>query len=376
MSGATERAFVAAHAADGTWQELVKSCVARLTPLPKNASLGFVYVTDALADDLGKILKALKERTGVQHWVGSVGLGICSPGAEIFERPAVSVMLATLPDGSFQVFSPLAEPTQGFDPKTGAWLNENRPALSVVHGDPRGHDLGGIVASISSKNSHFVVGGVTSARKRPLQVADEVTEGGISGAMFGPEVTTVTGFTQGCRPIGPMHRITAAHGNVITMIDDRPATDVLREEIGELLSRDLHRITRQVFPGFKLMGGEDGEYLVRNFTGFDIENKTVTVGYNISAGDSILFCRRDASNAIADLQRMLEGIKRRTDKPVRGGLYFSCIMRGPNLFAAENEEVDLIRATLGDIPLAGFFGNGEISGDQIYFYTSVFVAFV
>jgi small ligand-binding sensory domain FIST len=376
VSAVSDRSFIAAHAADGSWQELVKYCIARLNPLPKDARLGFVYVTDALADDLGKILSTLKERTHVPHWVGSVGLGICAPGAEVFERPALSVMLARLPDDCFQVFSPLAEPNQAFEPETAAWLSDKRPALSVVHGDPRGHDLGGIVARISDKSSNFVVGGVTSARKRPLQVADEVTEGGVSGVMFTSDVTAVTGFTQGCRPIGPTHRITAAHGNVITMIDDRPATDVLREEIGELLSRDLHRITRQIFPGFKLMGGEDGEYLVRNFTGFDIENKSVTVGYNVSAGDSILFCRRDASNAIADLQRMLDGIKRRTDRPIRGGLYFSCIMRGPNLFAAENEEVDLIRATLGDFPLAGFFGNGEVSGDQIYFYTSVFVAFV
>jgi small ligand-binding sensory domain FIST len=36
----------------------------------------------------------------------------------------------------------------------------------------------------------------------------------------------------------------------------------------------------------------------------------------------------------------------------------------------------MIRETFGDIPLAGFFCNGEISHDQLYGYTGVLTLFV
>jgi small ligand-binding sensory domain FIST len=36
----------------------------------------------------------------------------------------------------------------------------------------------------------------------------------------------------------------------------------------------------------------------------------------------------------------------------------------------------MIRDTLGDFPLAGFFGNGEIFGRRLYGYTGVLVVFL
>jgi len=80
-------------------------------------------------------------------------------------------------------------------------------------------------------------------------------------------------------------------------------------------------------------------------------------------------------SAIADLKRMLESVKHRCPGIPRGGLYFSCIARGPNLFASPGDELGLIREALGDFPLVGFFGNGEISHDRLYAYTGVLTVF-
>ena len=49
---------------------------------------------------------------------------------------------------------------------------------------------------------------------------------------------------------------------------------------------------------------------------------------------------------------------------------------GPNQFAAPERETEIIRATLGAFPMAGFFANGELNRDRIYAYTGVLTLFL
>ena len=50
--------------------------------------------------------------------------------------------------------------------------------------------------------------------------------------------------------------------------------------------------------------------------------------------------------------------------------------RGPNMFGDEGKEMSLIRDHLGDLPLVGFYGNGEISNNRLYGYTGVLALFL
>ena len=60
----------------------------------------------------------------------------------------------------------------------------------------------------------------------------------------------------------------------------------------------------------------------------------------------------------------------------RGGVYYSCLGRGANLFGSNSEELRTIENALGDVPIAGFFCNGEISHNRLYGYTGVLTLFV
>ena len=60
----------------------------------------------------------------------------------------------------------------------------------------------------------------------------------------------------------------------------------------------------------------------------------------------------------------------------RGGLYYSCVGRGPNLFSEESGEANMIREALGEFPLVGFFCNGEISHNRLYGYTGILTLFL
>jgi small ligand-binding sensory domain FIST len=89
-----------------------------------------------------------------------------------------------------------------------------------------------------------------------------------------------------------------------------------------------------------------------------------------------MFCRRDGQTARDDLARMLADLKRRATAPIKGAVYFTCLGRGPNMFGAPSAELAAIKDELGDVPLVGFFCNGEISHNRVYSYTGVLSLFL
>ena len=98
-------AFRFGHAQATDWQGAVAACLDQLGQVPQTGNLGFLYVTDDLADDLGQILDHLRAATGVPHWVGATGIGICATGVEYYQGPALVVMVGEFPAGSFRIFS-------------------------------------------------------------------------------------------------------------------------------------------------------------------------------------------------------------------------------------------------------------------------------
>jgi len=363
--------FKLGHSNQPDWQAALDDCLNQ-TAGPGNANLGFIYVTDALATSLGDMLRSLKSRTGISHWVGSVGQAILCTGHEYYDQPAVAIMLAEFPDDSFSIFNH-AEDThhlQDIDPMGGL-------RFALVHGDPRNGQLPDLIDTLPEQlGNGYLSGGLTSADNHYYQIADNIVEGSLSGVVFTDQVQVVTGLSQGCSPIGPVHTLTESDHHMAISIDDRPALDVFKEDIGEVLARDIDRAAGYIFAGFPVKGSDTGDYLVRNVIGIDPENGFLAIGDHMHSDAPIMFCRRDGKSAIADMQRMLHSLKDRLPGPPRGGIYISCLGRGRYLFGEDSEEIKMIRDVLGDIPLVGFYASGEIAGHRLYGYTGVLTLFV
>ena len=366
--------FRLGHAGGDDWERLYADCLSQLTPLPDGANFGLIYVTDLIAGELPGIFERLRRETGIADWVGSVGMGICATGVEYTDEPAMALLVGVLPPGSFRLFAlddthPPAALTQ---PAPGG----ERLAAGLIHGDPGFGDVAEAVAALAGAAQAYLVGGLGSARTAPWQVAGRVVESGISGVLFDDRIELVTGMTQGCSPIGPVRRITAGADNIIAEIDGRPALDVFKQDIGELLSRDLQKVGGLIFAGLPVPGTDKADYLVRNLLAIDRQEGWIAIAGNVAPGDPILFCRRDRRAASADLARMIDDVRRRAGGRAKAGVYFSCVGRGPGFFGDDGHEMAVIRERLGDVPLVGFFGNGEIVCDRIYGYTGVLALFV
>jgi small ligand-binding sensory domain FIST len=385
MAGsAPQVTFAAAHArgeTDADWGRLALDCVSQLGPAADRAELGFLYVTDVLAAHLPKIIALLRQSTGVKTWAGSVGVGIAATGAEYFDCPAMAVLVGSLPKDTWRLIpnlerdaAPLAAVKEWVDAQASGPLTG--PPLGVVHADPRNPELPQLVTGLAEAVSGFLVGGLASSRGAMDQVAGEVVRGGVSGVLFAPNVAIATGLSQGCSPIGPVRTVTAARENVLFEIDGRPALEVFKSDIGEVLARQLEKVAGYIHAAFTVTGDDTGDYLVRNLIGIDPERGWLAVGEQVSSGDRILFVRRDRAAAEEDLVRMIRRLKRGAGAAPKAGLYFSCVARGPNMFGANSAELGILRRELGDVPLAGMFCNGEISKNRLYGYTGVLTLFL
>jgi small ligand-binding sensory domain FIST len=369
--------FKFGHANARRWQEAAQTCLTQLGEMTPPPNLGFLYTSDSLADRLHDILYYFKEHTGVLHWVGSVGVGVCSLATEYFDAPAITVMVGHFPEHSFRVFSTIGKELKQFARAHQEWCNHYQPMFGIVHGDPRNGRIPELIFQLSEHlGGSFLVGGLTSSRHQFLQIADDITEGGISGVLFANDIQVATRLTQGCSVIGPRHQVTECDNHVVIRLDNRAALDVFKEDIGKELASNLKKVSGLIFVGLPVVGSDTGDYMVRNLMGIDVDNKMLAIGDIPKPGMSIFFTRRDAKAAQEDLLKMLNHLKNRIKTVPKGGLYYSCVGRGEFLFGKDSQELKTIQNVLGDFPIVGFFANGEISYQRLYGYSGVLTLFL
>jgi small ligand-binding sensory domain FIST len=367
--------FLSAHIVADDWSEACRQLVDRIGTRHEGR-LAFLYISDELAGDADRIVDQLRDQTGIPHWAGCVGMGLCGNGSETYEQAAVSVLVTPFAEDDFRMLPDYGSNAADWLAATENWRQRTLASVAIVHGDPANPQLPQQLVSLSEDlGNGYLIGGVASSEKLPIQIADGAVSAGLSGVLFSGGVGISTGLSQGCSLIGHKHRVTACQRNVIETIDERPALDVFKEDIGEVLARDLNRVGGYIFAALPIKGSDTGDYLVRNLIGIDTNRGLIAIGDLLEPGMEIQFARRDAQTAQEDLVRMVDHLQQRLPGPARGALYHSCLGRGRNLFGDASNELRLIRDLLGDLPLAGFYANGEISHHRLYGYTGVLTLF-
>lgn len=377
-------------------------------------TLGWLYLTDHLAARAELLLELARERWPGTAWVGAVGVGICASGVEYFDEPAVALMLSDPPRERFRVFSG----AQPLPPAASAGAPDGFVAhTALVHADPAAPDLDELIADLSARTaSGYLFGGLASARTRVLHIADDVLEGGLSGVAFAAGVPLVSRVTQGCQPIGATRSITAAEGQVVLQLDGESALDVLLADLGlaDLEPRAALPKLRATLVGLSdaqradvpaRPGAFGPDVRVRHLIGLDPARRGVAVAERIDVGQRLAFCTRHVDAARRDLTRICAEVLDEFEPadalapvaphvaqptlqplpgetagagvaaPIAGAVYVSCAGRGGPHFGAPSAELAIVRRTLGDVPLVGFFAAGEIGHRHLYGYTGVLTAF-
>ena len=368
--------FQLAHASHPQLDTLLDTCAQQLMP-PFEQSLGFIYITDDLHDQFPHILNYLKEHTGISKWVGTVGMGIIGGDREYYEEPAMAIMLADIDEKEFALLPALNNTLLPFITDLEPWCSDNKVATGILHADPNNTAIQSLLSALTQRTSSTnFIGGLSSSRGLYPQVSDELTSGGMSGILFSDKVPVITSLSQGCAAITQAYTVTQSERNLLVSLNNEPALDIFKSAIGEVLSRNLKRAAGYIFAGIVDDPDKPDDYKVRNIIGADEEHKLLALGDIINKEHQVLFCRRDGNTAQQDMQRMLDNLKQQLTATPRGGVYISCMGRGKNQFGDNSEEVAMIKNTLGEFPLVGFYANGEIYHDNIYAFTGVLMLFV
>lgn len=409
--------FPFGHATHPQWQMAAGLVLAQLRAqmalrdYAAHPTLGLLYITDHYAAFAQDILDHLgAELPEITDWSGTVGVGIASSNVEYFDEPALALMLCDLPPDQYRVFSGVAPLPMAFAPHT-----------ALVHADASTPDVAELIAEMAARTSAgYLFGGLASSRHEVVQFAvggngnlrghgakRGVFHGGLSGVAFGEDIALVSRVTQGCRPVAPSRRITAADGHVVTELDGRPALDTLLEDLAISLEQPqaamatlratLVGLTQ---PGDKLVaraGNFGDDVIVRHIIGLDPARRGVAIAERVTEGMQLAFCQRHAEAARADLTRICAEIREELepeelplavataladaqaepspDRRIAGAVYVSCAGRGGPHFGGPSAELQIVRRALGDVPLVGFFAGGEIARNHLYGYTGVLTVF-
>jgi small ligand-binding sensory domain FIST len=351
--------------------ECAEGVARRLGPGP--SSLGLAFVTPHFADYYERLPGLVGRYLEPGTFLGCSGGGVIGGGEEVERAPAVTLISARLPDVRLTPFH-MSGPLPDLDGPPDAWERlvgvraQDEPQF-VLLADPYSGRPEVLLAGLdyafpSSPKIGGFASGATSPGLNALFLDDEVFTEGTVGVALSGDVAIDTVVAQGCRPIGELMRVTGCRGNLLYELDSRPAFEVLRDLFAALDERDRRLASTALFVGvlmdeFREEPGA-GDFLIRNLIGVDPRRGAIAVGENLQEGMRLRFHLRDAQTSAEDLHTMLKGYEKTLPGSVSGALLFSCLGRGEGLYGRPNFDTGVFREHLGDVPVAGFFCNGEI----------------
>src|ERR1700736_4728796 len=338
------------HLLPGTYSEPDIIAVAQKlrAELGANAALGFVFVTPEWRGHLEDTLELIRLHARVPRLVGCSGSGIIGTKTELERRPGLSILLLSIPENSFQIFTISESDVEGgSDPEfwrefTGlqpndvnGWIVLANPAFREIEKWLEGWNIsfpgkpivGGLATASESEDFLFRDGDVISA---PI----------IAVALSSPIAIQVL-MSQGCRPIGDPSPITKAEDNFILEIGNVPAYQTLEAAFLTVPADERNAVRNNLFLGLAASEYIDefkrGDFLIRNILGADPQMGALAVAAYPRVGQKGQIQVRDAKSAHQD---MLDAC-RLTAAETRESLailLFICNGRGRGLFGVSNHD--------------------------------------
>lgn len=384
--------FASALAVDGDWQQCVDSAVAEVhSRLSGGANVAFAFISAQLGRHADAIAARLVEQLGTELVIGCTAESLLGVGREVEFEPGISLLAGVLPAATLTPMHLMFERTPDGGSIVGwpdelieAWPDD---AALIVLGDPYTFPADLLLERLNVDRPGVpVVGGMASGAARPgdsrlILGRNSLAEGAVAVLIHGIKSHTVV--SQGCRPIGRHFVITKAERNVIQELGGKPALSQLKDVFESLPNREQAMVQESLHLGRVVSEYQDtfgqGDFLVRNVMGVDQQSGAIVVGDYMRPGQTVQFHVRDAETADDEMRQLLAQLKSQPDIAPAGALLFTCNGRGTRLFPKPHHDAELVRDAFGELPIAGFFAQGElgpVSGENfVHGFTASLVIF-
>ncbi len=334
--------------------------------------LAALFFTADYAEETAALVAGVQQSLGARVLIGCTGEGVIGGYEEIEDGPAAVLWAASLPGAA------LHPVRWSVDRDTDRYQMTNQPEafgeiaeppVVLLLADPFTAPMDEALAILSDRWPGFVaIGGLAGGGRESggnrLVLNDAITDNGIVGVAVGGAVSMRTVVSQGCRPIGDRYVVTRAEQNIIHELGGRPALEQLQSVFEGLSERDREQAQRALHIGIVINEHrnrfERGDFLIRNLVGADRRTGSLAIGDLVREGQTVQFQVRDARSASEDLNVLLAADHTQQKGTAEGALLFSCCGRGRGMFGRAHHDIGVLRERMGDIPIAGFFAQGEI----------------
>lgn len=366
--------------------------------------VGIVFISSAFESEYPRLMPLLQEKLTLPVLIGCSGggiVGMTAAGArEVESNVALSLSVGQLPGVSLKPFLIHPDQLPDLDGPPQQWSDlidvdpDDQPDF-IVLADPMAGGLNDFLQGMDfAYPGAAKVGGLASAGSmaaRPcVFYQDDIYFGDIVGIALSGNIKLDTIVAQGCRPIGPVYRVTEGERNVILQLQEadgdgnsHPPLKVLQDMLRTLDDDDREKIQNSLFVGmaqseFKAIL-EPGDFLIRQPMGIDPRVGALAIGDRVRPGQRIQFHLRDAQTSADDLDILLKRYQLEQSSNASstlGALMFACLGRGESLYDKPDFDSGLFTQTVPNTPISGFFCNGEIGPvggtSFIHGFTSVF----
>jgi small ligand-binding sensory domain FIST len=366
---------------------------------------GMVFISSTFMSEYSRLMPLLQEYLPTTLIAGCSGGGIVGSdpegnSQEIEGRTALSLSLASLPDVKIHPFHIQTRQLPDLDGPPDSWVDlvgispSDNPQF-IILADPMSGGINDVLQGLDFAYPGSVkIGGLASiggpSGQSCLFLDGRDYSEGVVGVALSGRIALEPIVAQGCRPIGDVYRVVEGDRNIVLQLAREDAEagqepnqtplEVLQSVIQDLTPSDLELAQNALFVGvaqseFKQNLGQ-GDFLIRNLLGVDPKLGALAIAERVRTGQRIQFHLRDAQTSAEDLSALLESYTQKQSSEAVGALMFSCLGRGEMLYKEPNFDSNVLHRYLKDIPINGFFCNGEIGPvggtTFIHGYTSVF----
>jgi small ligand-binding sensory domain FIST len=201
-----------------------------------------------------------------------------------------------------------------------------------------------------------------------------VSTGAAGGLVLSGMTSPLVRASAACRLLMPLKAITKTRGSMVLEIEGAPALEVLSSVADNLDDQPLVFVAlapparddpSNIDPALERRSErsvERPEVLIRAVQGVDPVRRGLLVSDEVRPGMRLAFAVRDAKAARDDLQTAVRELLREANGAApRFGLYINCAGRGSSLYGQKDVDLKILKARLGDLPLAGMQSSFEVS---------------
>lgn len=336
-----------------------------------------VFVAGALGARIVEVGRAVAQALPGLPVCLAEGSGVVSERGELEGQSAATGMVWS--GGSADSFSVLGSNAEALGSQLCSAIRANeqpgRSLTALIFARPSG--LAPHVLEPLSELRRTRVLGAGSVGESPIVSvgADGVVGAGAAGGivMSGVAMPLVRA-SAACRLLMPLKVISKTRGSMVLELEGAPALEVLSSVADNLEDQPLVFVALappqreepvKVDPALERRdqrAQQRPEVLIRAVQGVDPVRRGLLVSDEVRPGMRLAFAVRDAKAARDDLQLAVrELLSDANGAAPRFGIYLNCTGRGSGLYGQKDVDLKILKARLGELPIAGMQSSFEVS---------------